>query len=290
MLFFSIACLVSVVSLFVSIRILVSLLRKRVASFKVGSSNQIQDGQDSRSKLSLKRTQSMDKLEANKFSQWQHYCIALLAAFEVRLPGLEPFSAAKRVQLAQDLPMGVINTIYLVRSISECLEAASADRDNLKRVCDLKPGTQTVVLLLSCITVSFSRLWGGPAILSDGGVPSAVRMAMRLQSWAMLVMKGTQLAQLKQKWQDQRELEAEIESVVSQLEQTAGPEISLHVENMMPASAEQSKRISHTDGNEIKERLAKRQLESTAHTATADSELASISPGVSEPLPRDSSE
>jgi hypothetical protein len=34
----------------------------------------------------------------------------------------------------------------------QCLEAASADQD--KRVCDLKPGAQTIILLLSCITVS----------------------------------------------------------------------------------------------------------------------------------------
>ena len=36
----------------------------------------------------------------------------------------------------------------------QCVEAASADRD--KRVCDLKPlpGAQTIILLLSCITVS----------------------------------------------------------------------------------------------------------------------------------------
>ena len=34
----------------------------------------------------------------------------------------------------------------------QCLEATSADQD--KRVCDLKPGAQTIILLLSCITVS----------------------------------------------------------------------------------------------------------------------------------------
>ena len=34
----------------------------------------------------------------------------------------------------------------------QCLEAASADLD--KRVCDLKPGAQTITMLLSCITVS----------------------------------------------------------------------------------------------------------------------------------------
>ena len=48
----------------------------------------------------------------------------------------------------------------------------------------------------------------------------------------MFTLKVTQLAKLKEKWQQQRELEAEVERMVSQL-QTASPEIALQVEEMM---------------------------------------------------------
>jgi hypothetical protein len=48
----------------------------------------------------------------------------------------------------------------------------------------------------------------------------------------MFAFKLTELAKLKEKWQQQRELEAEVERMVSKL-QTASPEIALQVEEMM---------------------------------------------------------
>jgi hypothetical protein len=104
-----------------------------------------------------------------------------------------------------------------------------------------------------------------------------------LQSWAMFTFKLTGLAQLKKKWQQQRELEAEIERLVSQL-QTASPEIALQVEEMMLMSPLAKTIISDEDVKQMRKRSAKRR--STVHHST-DSEatvtLASISPGG--PLP-----
>ena len=75
----------------------------------------------------------------------------------------------------QNVPMGILNLNYLIRSMLEvmilrletstywrpdhlsavqCVEAAAPNQD--KRVCDLQPGAQTIILLLSCITVSFA--------------------------------------------------------------------------------------------------------------------------------------
>jgi hypothetical protein len=99
----------------------------------------------------------------------------------------------------------------------------------------------------------------------------------------MLTFKVTQLAKLKEKWQLQRELEAEIERVVSKL-QTASSEIALEVEEMMLMSPLAKKIISGEDVKQIRRRSATRR--STVHHST-DSEatvtLASISPGG--PLP-----
>ena len=57
----------------------------------------------------------------------------------------------------QNGPMGTLCTFYLFRSMMECVSAVSADYQD-KRVCDLEPGAQTLVMLLSCITVTFARL------------------------------------------------------------------------------------------------------------------------------------
>ena len=56
----------------------------------------------------------------------------------------------------QNLPMGSLSVFYLFRSMMECVSAVSADYQD-KRVCDLKPGAQTLLMLLSCITVTFAR-------------------------------------------------------------------------------------------------------------------------------------
>jgi hypothetical protein len=99
----------------------------------------------------------------------------------------------------------------------------------------------------------------------------------------MFAVKVTEIANLREKWQEQHELEAEIERMVSQL-QTASPEIALQVEEMMLMSPRARKLISGEDAKEIRERASTRR--STVHHSTeseATVTLASISPGG--PLP-----
>jgi hypothetical protein len=106
-----------------------------------------------------------------------------------------------------------------------------------------------------------------------------VRTVACLQSWAMFAFKLTELAKLKEKWQQQRELEAEVESMISTL-QTASPEIALQVEEMMLMSPRAKKIITDEDVKQIRKRSATRR--STVQHST-DSEapvpLVSISPG-----------
>jgi hypothetical protein len=95
----------------------------------------------------------------------------------------------------------------------------------------------------------------------------------------MLVWKASRLMQLKLRWEQQRKLEAQIETIVAQLEQTASPEIASQVETMMLSSARASMLISHEDAGEIKARASVRRSSSVLVSATAD--LVSVGPGVS---------
>ena len=96
----------------------------------------------------------------------------------------------------------------------------------------------------------------------------------------MFCLKAAKLMQLKQKWADHRELEAEIESMVSQLAQTASPEIAMQVEQLMLMSPRATRLITGEDGEEFQARVAKRRSTVHHHTDSAALNLASISPGV----------
>ncbi len=111
-----------------------------------------------------------------------------------------------------------------------------------------------------------------------------MRTVACLQSWAMFAVKVTEIATLKEKWQQQRELEAEVERMVSKL-QTASPEIALQVEEMMLMSPRARKIISGEDAKEIRQRASRRRSsvqDSTESEAAVT--LASISPGGPHPV------
>ena len=98
----------------------------------------------------------------------------------------------------------------------------------------------------------------------------------------MFCLKAAKLMQLKQKWADHRELEAEIEDMVAQLAQTASPEIAMQVEQLMLKTPRATRLITGEDGEDFQARVAKRR--STVHHLTdsaATERLVSISPGVS---------
>ena len=106
-----------------------------------------------------------------------------------------------------------------------------------------------------------------------------------MQSWAMFAVKVTELAGVKEKWQQQRELETEIriERMVSQLE-SASPEIALEVEEKMLTSSLANQLINDEDVEKIRKRVSMRR--STVHHSTeskAPVTLDSISPGGSLP-------
>ncbi len=125
----------------VNFRILASSLRKRFRP-NVGSGNRVQDKAAQGHGNDLSRNPSVAELQAelkdNKFARWRQYCIGLLIVFEVRpcarlfVPPLsESRDPCRSKQIwygvpytrtsSQDLPMGALNTNYLIRSISEVI-------------------------------------------------------------------------------------------------------------------------------------------------------------------------
>ena len=85
MVFFFLSAILSVVALFINIRVLISSMRKRFTS-KVDSGNGIQVSPIQANIGDVAPSMNVvdelkDQLEANKFSRWQHYCSGLLAAF-----------------------------------------------------------------------------------------------------------------------------------------------------------------------------------------------------------------
>ena len=98
----------------------------------------------------------------------------------------------------------------------------------------------------------------------------------------MLALKVAKLMRIKQKWNEQRELEAEIDKMVSQLVQTASPEIAMQVEKMMLMSPRATRLITGEDEEGFRARAARRR--STVHDlsdSAATTHLVSVSPGVS---------
>ena len=100
----------------------------------------------------------------------------------------------------------------------------------------------------------------------------------------MLALKVAKLMRIKQKWDEQRELEAEIDKMVSQLVQTASPEIAMQVEKMMLMSPRATRLITGEDGEGFRARAARRGSTATISVRFSDSaataNLVSVSPGV----------
>jgi hypothetical protein len=110
-----------------------------------------------------------------------------------------------------------------------------------------------------------------------------------LQSWVMLTLKVSKLMRLKQRWDEQRELEEEIKKVGLQLAQTADPEIAMQVEEMMLMSPRAARLIPSKDVEGLRAQAASRRFSSFRDSAPGHdlrdsataTNLVSVSPGVS---------
>ena len=117
-----------------------------------------------------------------------------------------------------------MNTIYIVRSMTECVGTFNM-REKSERVCDLDVST-TLFLLLSTpvFTALACRTCAAPASFRSPGL---------LTSAAMLGFKLAHVEILKLKLDEQKRLEAERAALIAELEATLSPELALHVEVIM---------------------------------------------------------
>ena len=180
--FFTLACIVSAVSLGMKCHLLVSKLKSR---FRLSSGIETMydpaaSDPDSRLRRSSKNVDDIQtKLEANKFTRRRLYAYFLLAVFE-------------------DIPMGVLNFVYLARSVLECVDAAF---DIQAQPCDLQPNSMyTILLLLSAMT-----------------------------SAAMLAAKVSELTHLRDEWRRQGALVTEQELLLEDIGNSIDPSSHLFV-------------------------------------------------------------
>jgi hypothetical protein len=117
-----------------------------------------------------------------------------------------------------------MNTIYIVRSMTECVGTFNM-REKSERVCDLDVST-TLFLLLSTpvFTALACRTCAAPASFRSPGL---------LTSAAMLGFKLAHVEILKLKLDEQKRLEAERAALIAELEATLSPELALQVEVIM---------------------------------------------------------
>ena len=66
------------------------------------------------------------------------------------MSSLKWFSSVESLSMSARRVAGILNTIYLVRSVVECGQYPNAAPQN--RVCDLQDSMQTRILVLSAIT------------------------------------------------------------------------------------------------------------------------------------------
>jgi hypothetical protein len=66
------------------------------------------------------------------------------------MSSLKWFSSAKSLSMSVRRVAGILNTIYLVRSVVECGQYPNSAPQN--RVCDQQDSMQTCILVLSAIT------------------------------------------------------------------------------------------------------------------------------------------
>jgi hypothetical protein len=144
---------------------------------------------------------------------------ALLLAM-MRLPAsAEPVPAVSRATRT-----GTMNTIYIVRSVTECVGTFDKSEKS-ERVCDLDVST-TFFLFLSTPVLTVLAC-------STCAAPASLRLPGLLTSAAMLGFKLAHVEILKLSLDEQKRLEAERAALIAELEDTLSPELALQVEVIM---------------------------------------------------------
>lgn len=127
---------------------------------------------------------------------------------------------------------GVLNVIYINKSISECVDVANIASTTGKAetaVCDLKKDSGALILLLSVLTVRSCSLIN--AVISypfrfccSWSATHRCRAMCLGQSAAMFSVKIADMVHLKQEWAEHQSLKAEHAQLVAELETALGHE------------------------------------------------------------------
>ena len=180
--FFAVACVVSVFTIGQKGKLLVDKFRQRhAASSNAGESEETLEEKLLANKMEIRKLYCVLLLGATEGARcnflmfdaktkscslsrpFVHECASGFAGWPVRsstfarrfaLASWRPSAGCNRLPLCSDLPMSALSLYYLVRSVDECIHSADAHRtpSNELVVCDLTEGPATLVNVLSAVT------------------------------------------------------------------------------------------------------------------------------------------
>ena len=203
---FALAAIVSLVSLLVNGRILLLRCRQNGVPFVPGPLG-------SRAMSDLK-----NKFDLHRFERWRHICGLLLGLLEDLPLGAPLFPLLEHQPIGSGLywldtvcaVAGTMNSLFVIRSVIECVDLATGAKSTISSTCDLQSG-QLVLMLLSLLT-------------------SALMLGMKLASIEIVRLKQQEMSRMEAERDTMlRELQEELQAAVG------SPEEAREVEKVFTA-------------------------------------------------------
>ena len=159
-------------------------------------------------------------------------------------------------RLLQDLPIGILNLTYLVRTVQECADTGA------DRICDLNP-TKTTMLVLATLTSAgmlgfkaarMPLAHPAPRISRDGFVGGA---HARLRADVEVI---------RMKWEEHKRLQRERAELLAALEASLSPELTLTVKQIFDQQDFERNTIRDGDLNGAVEELIRHRRATSVAT------------------------
>ena len=193
---FALAAIVSLVSLLVNGRILLLRCRQNGVAFVPGPLG-------SRAMSDLK-----SKFDLHRFERWRHICGLLLGLLEDLPLGAPLFPLLEHQPIGSGLywldtvcaVAGTMNSLFVIRSVIECVDLATGAKSTISSTCDLQSG-QLALMLLSLLT-------------------SALMLGMKLASVEIVRLKQQEMSRMEAEHDRMlRELQEELQEALGSREE-----------------------------------------------------------------------
>ena len=219
---FALAAIVSLVSFLVNGRILLLRCRQHGVAFApgplgLGKQNTV-GGVDVPANSAMSELKA--KFDLHRFERRRHICGLLLGLLEDLPLGAPLFALRKHQTIGIGLcwldtvcaVAGTMNSLFVIRSVIECVDLATGAKSTVSSTCDIQPG-QLTFMLLSLLT-------------------SALMLGMKLASVEIIRLEQQEMSRMEaERDMMLRELQEELKAVVG------SPEEAREVEKVFRAAA-----------------------------------------------------